>query len=279
MKQSTNIDHYKKKIIKLADKLLEKEKECSYLKELLKVHENRIINLEKQLNDDKRYKDLIEHIEQQDNKITSLIKERDDYKDLFESSDKLATEKQFEINGLTGKFSEILDRCFHAEKQRDNYKNDYEYAEECFQAERNRRWELEEQLNKVKEVVKDKNEFYEKCPLKVLHVDTENDIIKSRYTLDCFEILCDLHDCYQLFYLINKRNGRSVDFACICGPLVSTKEFELFDQFLDEEILMIERRIDKLNEEYKRYYIDLREFKFYETEFKLRNARKQKKNG
>ena len=238
MKQSTNIDHYKKKIIELADKLLEKEKECSYLKELSKVHENRIINLEKQLNDDKRYKDLIEHIEQQDNKITSLI------------------------------------------KQRDNYKNDYEYAEECFQAERNRRWELEEQLNKVREAVKDyKNEFYEKCPLKVLHVDTENDTIKSRYTLDCFEILCDLHDCYQLFYLINKRNGRSVDFACICGPLVSTKEFELFDQFLDEEILMIERCIDKLNREYKRYFIDLREFKFYETEFKLRNARKQKKNG
>jgi hypothetical protein len=237
MKKSNKIDLYKKKIIELADKLLEKEKECSHLSALKSVHEMRIESLEKQLKDDKRYKDLIEHIAQQDNKITSLI------------------------------------------KQRDNYKNDYEYAEECFQAERSRRWELEEQLNKIKNIVKDKNEFYEKCPLKVLHVDTENDTIKSKYTLDCFEILDALHDCYQLFYLQDKINGRSVDFACICGSLVSTKEFELFDQFLDEEILMIERCVDKLNKEYKRYYIDLREFKFYETEFKLRNARKQKKNG
>ena len=237
MKKSNNIEHYKEKIVELADKLLEKEKECSYLSALKNVHEMRIESLEKQITDDKRYKDLIEHIEQQDNKITSLI------------------------------------------KQRDNYKNDYEYAEECFQAERNRRWELEEQLNKIKNIIKDDNEFYEKCPLKVLHVDTKNDTVKTGYTLDCFEILDALHDCYQLFYLVDKKNARSVDFACIYGSLVSTKEFELFDQFLDEEILMIERCIDKLNKEYKRYYIDLREFKFYETEFKLRNARKQKKNG
>lgn len=240
MKTSNNIEHYKEKIIELADKLLEKEKECSYLSALKNVHEMRIESLEKQITDDKRYKDLIEHIEQQDNKITSLI------------------------------------------KQRDNYKNDYEYAEECFQAERSRRWELEEQLNKIKNIVKDdRNEFYEKCPLKVLHVDTENDIIKIGYTLDCFEIKDSLCDCYQKFYLVDKINGREVSFAIICGPLVSKNEFELFDQFLDEEILMIERCVDKykLNKEYKRYYIDLREFKFYETEFKLRNARKQKKNG
>lgn len=237
MKTSNNIEHYKEKIIELADKLLEKEKECSQLSALKSVHEMRIESLEKQLTDDKRYKDLLEYIKQMEDKITSLI------------------------------------------KQRDNYKNDYEYAEECFQAERSRRWELEEQLNKIKNIIKDKNEFYEKCPLKVLHVDTENDIIKSKYNLDCFEILDALHDCYQLFYLVDKKNARSVDFACICGSLVSTKEFELFDQFLDEEILMIERCVDKLNKEYKRYYIDLREFKFYETEFKLRNARKQKKNG
>ena len=68
MKKSNKIDPYKKKIIELADKLLEKEKECSYLKELKRVHECRIINLEKQLDDDKRYKDLMNHIEQQDNK-------------------------------------------------------------------------------------------------------------------------------------------------------------------------------------------------------------------
>lgn len=150
MKQSSNINHYKEKIIELADKLLEKEKECSYLSALKSVHEMRIEALEKQLTDDKRYKDLIEHIEQQDNKITSLIKERDNYRDLFESSDKLVTEKQFEINGLTRKFSEILDRCFHAEKQRDNYKNDYEYVEECFQAEREARYKLEDEIKVLK---------------------------------------------------------------------------------------------------------------------------------
>ena len=240
MKQSTNIDHYKEKIIELADKLLAKEKECSYLSSLRSVHEMRIDYLEKQIQDDKKYQDLLEYIKQMEDKIASLT------------------------------------------KQRDNYRSDYEYAEECFQAERNRRWELEEQLNKVREAVKDdKNEFYEKCPLKVLHVDTENDIIKSRYTLDCFEIKDSLCDCYQKFYLVDKTNGREVSFAIICGPLVSTNEFELFDQFLDEDILMIERCVNKykLNKEYKRYYIDLREFKFYETEFKLRNARKQKKNG
>lgn len=233
MKQSTNIDHYKEKIIELADKLLAKEKECSYLSSLRSVHEMRIDYLEKQIQDDKKYQDLLEYIKQMEDKITSLI------------------------------------------KQRDNYRSDYEYAEECFQAERNRRWELEEQLNKIKNIVKDNNDFYEKCPLKVLHVDTKNDTVKTVHTLDCFEILCDLHDYYQLFYLVDKKNDRSVDFACICGPLVSTKEFELFDQFLDEEILMIERCVDTKNREYKRYYIDLREFKFYETEFNLRNARKQ----
>ena len=174
MKTSKNIEHYKAKIIELADKLQEKEKECSYLKELSKVHEKRIINLEKQLNNDKRYKDLIEHIEQQNNEITSLIEERNKYKDLFESLDTLVTEKQFEINGLQHKLSEVADMCIRVEKQRDNYKNDYEYAEECFQAERNKRWELEEQVNKIKDTVSDKNEFYSGCLLKLQHAEIKD---------------------------------------------------------------------------------------------------------
>lgn len=150
MKSSKNLDKYKSKIIELADKLLEKEKECSYLKELSKVHECRIINLEKQLDGDKKYKDLLNHIEQQDNKITSLIKERDNYKDLFESLDKFVTEKQLEINSLTRKLSETFDRCDHAEKQRDNWKADCEYNEKCFQAEREARYKLEDEIKVLK---------------------------------------------------------------------------------------------------------------------------------
>lgn len=150
MKSSKNVDKYKAKIIELADKLLEKEKECDYLKELTRVQDRRINSLEKYIDDDKRYKDLIEHIEQQDNKITSLIKERDGYKDLFESSDKLADEKQFEINNLTRKLSEILDQCLHAEKQKHNWKADCEYNEKCFQAEREARYKLEDEIRVLK---------------------------------------------------------------------------------------------------------------------------------
>ena len=243
MKKANNIEKYKAKIIELADKLLEKEKECSYLNALKSVHEMRIEALEKQLNDDKRYKDLIEHIEQQDNKITSLI------------------------------------------KQRDNYKNDYEYAEECFQAERNRRWELEEQLNKIKDIVKDdKNEFYEKCPLKVFHVDTEDDIIldktENKTLLNDFEISDSICDCYQAFFLIDKKRARSVPFAMICGPLISKSDFKMYDNFLEEDIMFIERVInDTYPFDIKRYHIDLRYGKVYDSEYALRLARKENKNG
>lgn len=150
MKESKNIKRYKEKIIELADKLQEKEKECSYLKELSKVHENRIINLEKQLDDDKRHKGLMDHIEQQDNKITSLIKERDNYKDSVESLDKFVTEKQLEINSLHRRLSEVADTCIQAEKQRDNWKADCEYNEQCFQAEREARYRLEDEIKVLK---------------------------------------------------------------------------------------------------------------------------------
>lgn len=92
----------------------------------------------------------MDYIEQQDNKITSLIKERDNYKDLFESSDKLVTEKQFEINGLYRRISEVASKCIQAEKQRDNWKADCEYNEECFQAEREARYRLEDEIKVLK---------------------------------------------------------------------------------------------------------------------------------
>ena len=243
MKKANDIEKCKAKIIELADKLLEKEKECSYLKELTRVHECKINSLEKQLDDDKRYKDLIEYIEQQDNKITSLI------------------------------------------KQRDNYKNDYDYAEECFQAERSRRWELEEQLNKVREAVKDdKNEFYEKCSLKVLHVDTDNDIIldktENKNLLDDFEISDSMCNCYQAFFLIDKKRARSIPFAMICGPVVSKSDFKMYDNFLEEDIMFIERVInDRYPFDIKRYHIDLRYGKVYDSRYALSFARKENKNG
>lgn len=108
MEKANNIEKYKEKIIELADKLLEKEKECSYLKELTRVHECKISSLEKQLDDDKRYKDLMDQLEQQDNKITSLI------------------------------------------KQRDNWRADCEYSKQCFQAEREARYKLEDEIKVLK---------------------------------------------------------------------------------------------------------------------------------
>lgn len=98
------------------------ESECNINSSL----RQKIDHLEKQLNNDKRYKDLIEHTEQQDLKIASLIKQRDNWKDLFESLDTLVTEKQFEINGLQHKLSEVADMCIRVEKQRDNWKNLFE---------------------------------------------------------------------------------------------------------------------------------------------------------
>ena len=123
MKHSNNVDHYKEKIIELADKLLEKEKECSHLSALSNIHEMRIESLEKQLVELESYS---------------------------KSLDKFILEKQLQINGLEHQVSELVDRCIHAEKQRDNYKNDYDYVEECFQAEREARYKLEDEIKVLK---------------------------------------------------------------------------------------------------------------------------------
>lgn len=191
---------------------------------------------------------------------------------------KLETNYQNYIKQMEDKIASLI-------KQRDNWKADCEYNEECFQAERNRRWELEEQLNKVREAVKDdKNEFYEKCSLKVLHVDTENDIIldkiENKNLLDDFEISDSMHNCYQTFFLIDKKRARSIPFAMICGPVISKFDFKMYDNFLEEDIMFIERVInDRYPFDIKRYHIDLRYGKVYDSEYVLRLARKENKNG
>ena len=123
MKESKNIKHYKEKIIELADKLLEKENECSRLSALKSVHEMRLKSLDEEL----------------------TTREAQ-----LESLDKFVQEKQFEINGLHRRLSEVADRCIQAEKQRDNWKADCEYNEQCFQAEREARYRLEDEIKVLK---------------------------------------------------------------------------------------------------------------------------------
>lgn len=123
MKESKNIEHYKEKIIELADKLLEKENGCLRLSALKSIHEMQLEGLDKELMAQKAQ---------------------------LESLDKLVQEKQFEINGLRSRLSEVVDKCIHAEKQRDNWKADCEYNEQCFQAEREARYRLEDEIKVLK---------------------------------------------------------------------------------------------------------------------------------
>ena len=110
MKKSNNIEHYKEKVIELADSILEKDKQIKELSDKLNCLEKYCNSLYGTCNccKSKLSNDYQKYIDQADGKITSLIKERD------------------------------------------NYKNDYEYAEKCFQAEREARYKLEDELKVLK---------------------------------------------------------------------------------------------------------------------------------
>ena len=53
-------------------------------------------------------------------------------------------------NNYQNYIKQMDDKIVSLIKQRDNYKNDYEYAEECFQAEREARYKLEDEIKVLK---------------------------------------------------------------------------------------------------------------------------------
>ena len=322
MKKSNNIEeHYKEKVIELADKLLEKDKKIKELEEHSNCLEKYCDSLSSTCNccKSKLSNDYQKYIDQADGKITSLIKERD------------------------------------------NYKNDYEYAEKCFQAEREARYKLEDELKVLKgekrypcislecnDITGESSSLYfcfsydEKvllannvpklvfesyfqihasvdrlgltyhitCPpvlnpktdkpyvyFKVLH-DTKqlidydrpldwmnycngksNVSVMPKYHLSDYKIKMEVVDgVYHYIYLVDEKEGRRLNFACICDwdSNISVNDFQIIDTFMEsDDILQIQRKIkDTMN--YKHYYIDLKSFKYYDTELELKKGREEK---
>ena len=320
MKKSENINHYKEKVIELADKILEKDKRIKELEESSRCLEKFCDSLAGQCNCCKsRLADNFQkHIDQADNKITSLIKERD------------------------------------------NYKSDYEYAEKCFQSERELRYKLEDEIKVLKgekkypcislecnDITGESSSLYfcfsydEKvllannvpklffksyfqihasvdrlgltyhitCPpvlnpktnkpyiyFKVLH-DTKqlidydrpldwmnycnnksnkNIAITPKYHLSDYKIKIEVVDnIYHYIYLVDEKEGRRLNFACICDwdSNINVNDFQIIDDFMEsDDILQIQRKI-KYTTDYKHYYIDLKSFKHYATELELRKSR------
>ena len=327
MKKSENINHYKEKVIELADKLLEKDKRIKELEESSKCLEKFCDSLAGQCNccKSRLANNYQKHIDQADSKITSLIKERD------------------------------------------NYKSDYEYAEKCFQSERELRYKLEDEIkvlrgkktypcislecndvtgessslyfcfsydekvllaNNVPKYV-DKDKFILKCyidsttsygltyvieylhpafygnklPLNTCDVNFEvsydlkelvkctvpnewmnycnnksnkNTAITPKYHLSNYKIRIEVVDSvYHYIYLVDEKEGRRLNFACICdwSSNISVNDFQMIDTFMEsDDILQIQRKI-KYTTDYKHYYIDLKSFKHYATELELRKSR------
>lgn len=179
------------------------------LKEKIKSKANEITHLREQLKtselDAKRYKNdgiqdrvRLQEVTEELEKVKKLIDTPcKEVKELIDNLKQMNDDKMDTISRLeatlfaVNKDKEVMLSYYAKElesiiKMRDNWKADCEYSEKCFEAERNRRWELEEEVKQLKKQLVES----EVC---------NSDYIRNRKELDevCPKIKIDLSSCYN----------------------------------------------------------------------------------
>ena len=215
------------------------------LKERIKNKGTEILQLREQLKtselDAKRYKNdgiqdrvKLQEVTEELEKIKKLMNTPcKEIKELIENlkqmnDDKMDTIVKLEANLIAANKDKEMMLSHYAKelesmiKMRDNWKADCEYNEKCFQAERDRRWELEEEVKQLKEQLSEKKlSKFQKPYLDILQApgisysniymvfdnDTEPllfiDSIKGNLNKDDFFVLENNIN----YTIINKRNG------------------------------------------------------------------------
>ena len=323
MKKSENINHYKEKVIELADKLLEKDKRIKELEENSECLEKFCNSLSGQYNC--LMNNYQKYIDQADSKITSLIKERDNYKSDYEYAEKcfqaeralrykledeikvLKGEKKYpcislECNDITGESSSLY-FCFSYDEKVLLANNVPKYVDKdkfilkCH-IDSSTSYGLTYTIEYLHPVI-----YGNKLPLNTCDVNFEvsydlKELVKCRvpnewmnhdnkksnasavpkYYLSDYKIKIEVvNNIYHHIYLIDEKEGRGLNFACICdwSSSISVNDFQMIDTFMEsDDILQIQRKI-KDTTDYKHYYIDLKSFKHYYTELELRKSRKE----
>ena len=215
------------------------------LKEELKSKGNEIAHLREQLKtselDAKRYKNdgiqdrvKLQEVTEELEKVKKLMDTPcKEVKELIDNlkqmnNDKMDTIAKLEANLIAANKDKEMMLSYYAKelesiiKMRDNWKADCEYNEKCFQAERDRRWELEEEVKQLKEQLSEKKlSKFQKPYLDILQApgisysniymvfdnDTEPllfiDSIKGNLNKDDFFVLENNIN----YTIVNKRNG------------------------------------------------------------------------
>ena len=215
------------------------------LKESIKSNGNEIAQLREQLKtselDAKRYKNdgiqdrvKLQEVTEELEKVKKLMDTPcKEVKELIDNlkqmnDDKMDTIAKLEANLIAANKDKEMMLSYYAKelesiiKMRDNWKADCEYNEKCFQAERDRRWELEEEVKQLKEQLSEKKlSKFQKPYLDILQApgisysniymvfdnDTEPllfiDSIKGNLNKDDFFVLENNIN----YTIVNKRNG------------------------------------------------------------------------
>ena len=215
----------------LKEKIKSKSEEIAQLREQLKTSE---FDAKRYKNDDIQDRVKLQEVTEELEKLKKFMDTPcKEVRELIENLKKMNDDKMDTIVNLeanliaANKDKEMMLSHYAKElesmiKMRDNWKADCEYNEKCFQAERDRRWELEEEVKQLKEQLSEKKlSKFQKPYLDILQApgisysniymvfdnDTEPllfiDSIKGNLNKDDFFVLENNIN----YTIINKRNG------------------------------------------------------------------------